>query len=107
MTNAGDRKQTEETIPIDTAGETVEVEMHGATTLSVAIRGDATAEYALDAQLDRQTDWIQGNPDTTYTGSADYDDVVTTGMPRVRVRVTTGTAGSGDEATITLSAGGG
>lgn len=107
MTNAGDIKQTEETIPIDSAGETVVVEMAGATTLSVAIRGDATADYALDARLDRQSDWIEGNPSDTYTGSADYDDVVTTGMPRVRVRVTSTTGAAGDEATVTLSAGGG
>jgi hypothetical protein len=107
MTNAGDRKQTEATIPIDAAGETVELDMHGATLLSVAIRGDAAADYVLDVQLDRQSDWIQDHIDTTLTGAADYDTTVETGMPNVRVRVTSGTGTGGDEATITMSAGGG
>lgn len=101
-----DPKQTEETIDIETSGGTAEVRMHGATMLSIAIRGDGTAEYVLDAQLDRQGDWIE-DVASTYSGASDYDDVVETGMPHVRVRCTSGTATVDDSATITLSAGGG
>lgn len=101
-----DKKEVEETIPIETTGETVTVEMMGSTILSIAIRGDATAEYVLDAKITRGSNWIQ-DVDETYTGSADYDDTLTTGYPRLRVRCTSGSGGASDEATVTLSAGGG
>lgn len=101
-----DKKEVEETIDIETAGNSVEVEMMGATLLSLAIRGDGAADYVLDAKLTRGSNWLQ-DVASTYSGSADYDDVVQTGMPKVRVRCTTGTGTPGDSATITLSAGGG
>jgi len=103
-----DPKEVEETIDIENSGNTVEVEMMGATLLSLAIRGDGAADYALDAKLKskRGTDWIK-DVDTTYTGASDYDDTLRTAMPKVRVRCTSGTASAGDTATITLSAGGG
>lgn len=98
-------KEVEETIDIETAGNSAELRMLGATVFSLAIRGDATAEYALDAKLTRSDTWIEGLE--TFTGSADYDDTLTTGYPVVRVRCTTGTATVDDTATVTLSAGGG
>lgn len=97
-------QETDTTIGIDSAGNTASVKMNGATIVSIHIRGDATAEYQLDAKT-RDGNWIQ-NVGSEYTGSADYDDVVETGMQFVRVRCSSGTAGSGDEATITLGAGG-
>ena len=101
-----DKKEVEETIDIENSGNTVEVEMMGATLLSLAIRGDGTAEYVLDAKLTRRDGWIE-DVDTTYTGSADYDDTLRTAMPKVRVRCTSGTGTPDDTATVTLSAGGG
>lgn len=101
-----DKKETSQTIPITNPGETAEVEMMGATILSIAIRGDATAEYVLDAKLTRGNNWIE-DVDSTYSGTSDYDDVVETGMPMVRVRCITGTGTADDTATVTLSAGGG
>lgn len=99
-------KEVEQTIDIETAGNSVVLRMHGATLFSLAIRGDGTAEYVLDAKLTRSDTWIQ-DVDSTYSGASDYDDVIQTGMPYVRVRCTTGTATAGDTATVTLSAGGG
>jgi hypothetical protein len=99
-------KEVEETIDIENAGNTVELDMMGATLFSVAIRGDGTAEYVLDAKLTRGSTWLE-DVDSTYSGAADYDDVVQTGMPKVRVRCTSGTTNPGDTATVTLSAGGG
>lgn len=100
-----DPKQTEETITIDSSGNAVPVQMHGATIVSLTIRGDASAEYQWDARI-RQGDWKE-NVGTEYTGSADYDDVLETGAHEVRIRCSSGTGGTDDEATITLSAGGG
>lgn len=102
----GDRKLEKATIPITDPGETVEVSMSGATLLSLSIRGDGTAEYVLDARLDGSDTWTQDIA-STYSGAADYDDVVETGMPEVRVRCTTGTGTVDDTAEIKLAAGGG
>lgn len=102
----GDRKLAKETIDIENAGATVEVKMMGSETLSLSVRGDAAAEYVLDARLDGEDSWTQ-DVDQTYSGSADYDDTVTTGYPEVRLRCTSGTATAGDSATVKLAAGGG
>lgn len=106
MSTTTDPKETETTIDIETAGGTAEVRMHGATILSLAIRGDAAADYVIDAKLSRSSNWIS-DVDATYSANADYNDVIETGYPHIRVRCTTGTATAGDSATITLSAGGG
>ena len=100
-----DKKENADTIDIETAGNTVEVETLGATVLSLAIRGDGSASYAIDAKLTRGGTWIQDVD--TYTGSADYDATITTGYPKLRVRCTSGTTTAGDSADVTLSAGGG
>ena len=100
-----DKKENAATIDIETAGNTVDVDTLGATVLSLAIRGDASASYAVDAKLTRGSNWIQGV--ATYSGSADYDDTITTGYPKLRVRCTSGTGTAGDAADVTLSAGGG
>lgn len=103
---AGDRKLTKETIDIENAGETVTVQMRGATVLSLSIRGDGTAEYVVDARLDGQDTWTM-DVGRTYAGASEYDDVLETGVSEVRVRCTTGTGGGGDGAEIKLGAGGG
>lgn len=100
-----DPKQNEETIGIDSAGNSVTVQMHGATVVSMHISGDAAASYQWDGRT-RQGTWHQ-NVGSEYTGSADYDDTLTTGWAEVRLRCSSGTGGSGDQATITLCAGGG
>jgi hypothetical protein len=102
----GDRKLEKATIDIENAGATAAVSMQGATLLSLSIRGDGTASYVLDARLDGSDDWTEDIA-STYSGAADYDDVVRTGMPEVRVRVTSGTGTAGNTATIKLGAGGG
>jgi len=103
---AGDPKLAKETIDIEAAGATVAVKLFGADLLSLSVRGDGTASYVLDARLDGGDTWTE-DVDQTYSGTADYDDVVRTGMPEVRIRCTSGTGSAGDEATIKLAAGGG
>ncbi|MDF9748367.1 hypothetical protein [Natrinema salsiterrestre] len=95
----------EETIDIEAAGSSASIRMLGATIASLHIRGDAAAEYQWDARR-RGGDWIE-NVGPEYTGSADYDDVHETGDVEVRVRCSSGTGTAGDQATITLMAGGG
>lgn len=102
----GDLKLTKETIDIENAGNTASVRMAGATVLSLSIRGDGTAEFVLDARLSKNDDWVQ-DIFSTYAGAADYDDVVETGMPEVRVRCTSGSGVANDTATVRLAAGGG
>lgn len=97
-------QQTDTTIDIENAGESAQVRMMGATVASIAIRGDAAATYVLDAKT-RDGDWRQ-DVGSTYSGQSDYDDVVTTGMSQIRVRCTSGTGNGGDEAVVTISAGG-
>jgi len=94
-----------ETIDIEDAGNTVSVEMAGATIVSLHIRGEAAASYQWDAKP-RGGSWIQ-NVGTEHTGSADYDEVFETGVEEVRIRCSTGSGGAGDSADIYLSAGGG
>lgn len=102
----GDRKLTKATIDIENPDSTVEVDMWGATLLSLAIRGDGNATYVLDARLDGGDDWTT-DVASTYSGASNYDDVVRTAMPEVRVRCTSGTGAVDDTATIKLAAGGG
>lgn len=90
----------EETIGIDASGNAVSYRPQGASEITVVIRGDSAADYALDVRK-RQGTWKQ-NIGSAYTGSADYDDQRTTGADEIRIRCTSGTGGSGDEATITL-----
>jgi hypothetical protein len=100
----GDRSK-DETIDIQSAGGTVAVVMGGSTIVSVHIRGDGTAEYKWDAKP-RGGSWIQ-DIGPSYTGSADYDDVLETGVEQVRIRCSSGTANANDTADIYVSAGGG
>lgn len=101
-----DSPQTaEKQIDIENAGGSASIRLLGATTVSMHVRGDAAAEYQWDARL-RGGDWIQ-NVGPEYSGSADYDDVWDTGDAEVRLRCATGTGTADDQATITLSAGGG
>jgi hypothetical protein len=98
-------RDEEQTIGIDSAGNSVAIRMMGATIASFAIRGDAAAEYQIDGRV-RNGTWKQ-DVGSEYTGSSDYDDTVETGWHEIRIRCSSGTGGSGDEATITLSTGGG
>lgn len=95
-------RSTEETISIETAGESVAVRTLGASVVTVVIEGDAAADYAWDVRR-RGGSWKQEIGDS-YTGETDYDDVRETGADEVRIRCTSGTAGPTDEATITLMA---
>lgn len=96
---------TEDTISIDASGNAVALELNGRTIVSFIIEGDATAEYQLDARRVGGS-WKQ-NVGKEYTGASDYDDVVETGAEEIRIRCSTGTAGTGDEAAILMMAGGG
>lgn len=96
--------ETEETIDIENSGNDVTLDLRGHATVSVHIRGDAPADYDIDVAT-RRGSWINGGGQS-YSSSSDYDDVISTGATRIRVRCTSGTAGSGDSATITLMAGG-
>lgn len=102
----GDRKLEKATIDIENAGATVAVSLQGATLFSLSVRGDGTAEYVLDARLDGGDDWTE-DVDQTYSGAANYDDTLRTGMPEVRIRCTSGTGTAGNQAEIKLAAGGG
>lgn len=92
---------TESTISIDAAGNAAPLRPLGHATVSINIRGDAPADYAVDIKTNSGS-WIQDV--ITYSGSADYDDVIEQPADDLRVRCTSGTAGSGDEATVTLIA---
>jgi hypothetical protein len=94
----------EEQIDIENAGGSVSIRMLGATTASVHIRGDAAADYQLDVRR-RGGNWIK-NANTEYTGSADYNDVIETGVQEIRIRCSTGTGNVDDTANVLLSAGG-
>jgi len=93
---------TEETIDIEASGNTVALRLLDNNIVDVHIRGDATADYAIDVRTNGGT-WIQGVR-SGYSGSADYDDVLETGAVELRIRCTNGTATAGDSATITLMA---
>jgi hypothetical protein len=93
---------TEESIDIQNAGNAVALRLLGADTVDVHIRGDDTADYAVDVRTNGG-DWIE-NVRSTYSGSADYDDVLKTGADELRLRCTSGTATAGDTATVTLMA---
>lgn len=93
---------TEETIDIETAGNAVALRLLDASIVDVHIRGDAAADYEVDVRRNGG-DWLQG-VFSTYSGSANYDDVLETGAEEIRIRCSSGTATAGDSATITLMA---
>jgi hypothetical protein len=97
--------ETEETIDIENSGNDVSLRLQGKSIVSLAIRGDGTATYQVDART-RAGSWIQ-SVSSEYSGSADYDDVLETGVTEMRIRCSTGTGTGGDQATITLMASGG
>lgn len=90
------------TIDIETSGNSVELDTKGHTLVDLAIRGDAAADYAVDIKS-RDGSWLQAI--ASYTGSADYDDVLERGAKYIRVRCTSGTGTGGNTATISLLAG--
>jgi hypothetical protein len=94
----------ETTIDIENAGNSVSIRMLGATIVSMAVRGDDTAEYQWDAR-NRNGTWTQ-DVGTEYTAQSDYDDVLETGAQEVRLRCSSGTGTAGDEADVFLMAGG-
>lgn len=102
-----DARKASETISIANAGEAVSIRLQGASTVTVVIEGDAAADYEWDVRTPRSDggEWKQDIGDS-YTGAANYDDVRQTGAGQVRVRCASGTETDGDEATITLLAGG-
>lgn len=96
-----------ETIDIENAGNGVIVRPTGRNTVSVAIRGDATAEYRVDGKEDYGKPWVTGvRADPEYTGASEYDDVITTGWYAIRIQCVSGTGISNDKAEIVLSASG-
>lgn len=96
---------TEETIDIENAGNRATLILEGRTIVSLAIRGDGAATYQLDAR-ERGGSWKQ-DVGKEFSGQSDYDDVLETGAQEIGVRCSTGTGSAGDQATITLMAGGG
>jgi hypothetical protein len=92
----------EETIGIDSSGNSVSLDIGGRSTVELVISGDASADYAVDVRRTGGS-WQQG-VGSNYTGSSDYDDVRDHGAQEVRVRCTTGTSGNGDEADILVMA---
>lgn len=99
-----DSRDTEQTIEIENAGNSVALRMVGSTIASIAIRGDAAATYQLDARR-RDGSWLQ-DVGSEYSGQSDYDDVIETGAQFIRIRCSSGSGGAGDQATITIMAGG-
>jgi hypothetical protein len=95
--------ETEETIDIENAGNAVALRLLGATIVSVYIEGQANASYQVDVRRNGGS-WIQDVGDT-YAASPDADDVIETGVEELRVRCSSGSGGSGDQATITIMAG--
>lgn len=95
-----------ETIDIETAGDTVQVSPHGRTVVELAIRGDGAASYEVDISGGEGGGWFQ-NVGPSYSGSADYNDVLRTGATELRVRCSAGTATAGDQAQVLLASGGG
>ncbi|MFC6973646.1 hypothetical protein ACFQL1_01540 [Halomicroarcula sp. GCM10025709] len=93
---------TEETIDIESAGNAVALRLLDNNIVDVHVRGDGTADYAVDVRKNGR-DWIQGVR-SGYSGSADYDDVLEFGADEIRLRCTSGTGTTDDEATITLMA---
>jgi len=94
---------TEATIDIETAGSAVALRLLDNNIVDVHIRGDAAADYAVDIRRNGGG-WIQ-DVQSSYTGSASYDDVLETGAYELRIRCTSGTATADDSATISLLAG--
>lgn len=94
-----------QTIDIETAGNTVELALHGNDTVEIVIRGDGTASYAIDVRESDSGTWMQ-DAGPTYSGSADYSDTLSSGVPQLRVRCTSGTATAGNQADVLVSAGG-
>ena len=97
--------EIEETIDIENSGNDVSLRLQGKSIVSLAIRGDDTATYQVDART-RGGSWIQ-SVSSEYSGSADYDDALETGVSEMRIRCSTGTGTGGDQATVTLMASGG
>jgi len=94
---------TQQSIDIENSGNAVELDTLGHTIVDVSIRGDSTAEYAVDIKS-RDGSWVEGVT-SGYSGSADYDDVLERGAKLVRIRCTTGSGTGGDSATISLLTG--
>ena len=93
---------TQETIDIENSGNAVQLDTKGHTIVDLHIRGDGTAEYAVDVKS-RDGSWVKGVT-SGYSGSADYD-VLERGAKDVRIRCTSGTASANDTAEISLLAG--
>ena len=94
---------TQETIDIENSGNSVSLDTKGHTIVDVHIRGDSTADYAVDVKS-RDGSYVEAVT-SGYSGSADYDDVLERGAKYVRIRCTSGTGSAGDQATISLFAG--
>lgn len=94
---------TRQSIDIETSGGEVTLKLHGRTLLSIHIRGDGAADYALDVRDSQEGAWMQDV--SSFTGTADYDTIEELGVSEVRLRCTTGTATAGQSADVFLSAG--
>jgi len=92
----------QDSIDIENSGNSVQLDTKGHTITDLHVRSDGAADYALDVK-DRDGTWVKNV--VTYTGSANYDDVLERGARYVRLRCTTGTATAGDSATISLFSG--
>lgn len=95
---------TEEVIGIDSAGNATALELNGRDTATIHITENATATYQVDGRIVGGT-WRQ-NMSSEYSGGAPHADTFDFAVEEMRVRCSNGTAGNGDEATITIMTGG-
>jgi len=94
----------EETIGIETAGNSASLELQGRDTVTIHITEDAAADYVIDGRI-RGGTWKQ-DLGPTYSGGGPHADTFDIAVEEIRVRCSTGTATAGDSATITVFGGG-
>lgn len=97
-------EETRDTLDIETAGDTVRLNMGRDEVLGVYVRGDGAADYALDVTDDPNGTWLQGAE--TFGAATTVDFGGFEGAQWVRLRVTTGTATAGDTADVLLTSAG-
>lgn len=99
-------KEIEETIGIDSSGNAVSIIPAGRDTLTLHITEDASATYQIDGRV-RGGTWRENiGPNGEYSGGGPHHDTVTITGGELRIRCSSGTGGSNDEATISLMMGG-
>lgn len=96
---------TVETIGIDSSGNAVTLELNGRTTVTLHITEDDSASYKIDGRKVGGT-WRENIGPSSYSGGGPHSETITFAAEEMRIRCSSGTSGTGDEATITIMAGG-